>query len=259
MKKLIDSLRKYKIPARGVVHIGAHQGQEAEQYDKIGFEKVIWFEANPEIFCLLVENLKTKPHHLAFQSLLSDKDGDEVDFYVTANYGHSSSILEPLKEVGGVSNILKLKSSRFDKFVEKNNIGISACNVLNLDVQGAEKKVLLGMGQYLNNFDIIISEINLKTTYKGAVLFHELDSLFMSKGYVRIYTSAMDMYGEAGYINCNLINKKLTLFNRYWHLFTACFIELLVFLHIAQFFSKRKNLFFVSPIKSLYHKLMLKD
>ncbi len=45
--------QRYSITPRGVIHIGAHEGQELEQYLKLGAEKVILIEANPQIFTKL--------------------------------------------------------------------------------------------------------------------------------------------------------------------------------------------------------------
>ena len=48
--------------SKGILHVGAHRGSEAPVYEWFG-KKVIWIEANPEIFKALKENLfKYKCH-----------------------------------------------------------------------------------------------------------------------------------------------------------------------------------------------------
>jgi len=38
-----------KIKLRGVIHVGAHRGEEVFDYEKLGVEQVIWVEPNPDV------------------------------------------------------------------------------------------------------------------------------------------------------------------------------------------------------------------
>lgn len=53
VKFLIFSKAKH---SKRILHIGAHEGQELEEYVMLGFEGIFWVEANPEVF----ERLKNR-------------------------------------------------------------------------------------------------------------------------------------------------------------------------------------------------------
>src|SRR5689334_5871680 len=85
-------VRIYGLRPTGVLHLGAHEGEEAESYAKVGIDRVVWLEGNPE----LVEGLRKRVEprgHRVFQALVSDRVGEPVQFHVTNNF-QSSSILE---------------------------------------------------------------------------------------------------------------------------------------------------------------------
>ena len=42
--------KKNNIKLTGVIHVGAHRGEEIHQYEDLGVKQVIWVEPNPEIF-----------------------------------------------------------------------------------------------------------------------------------------------------------------------------------------------------------------
>ena len=59
--------RKYsQFNPRGVVHAGAHEGQELGEYHKLGIKKVIFIEANPKIFKRLEKNCAPYPDVICF-------------------------------------------------------------------------------------------------------------------------------------------------------------------------------------------------
>ena len=41
---------KYDITLTGVIHVGAHRGEEVNEYEDLGAKQVIWVEANPDVF-----------------------------------------------------------------------------------------------------------------------------------------------------------------------------------------------------------------
>ena len=109
---------KYKMKIRGIMHIGAHNCEEMEKYNKIGVKKenIIWIEANPYI----VQKMKQKDKEIRIiHGLITDKNDDDM-FFNVANNGQSSSIYEfgthsvNHPEVKYVGKII-LKSKRMDR------------------------------------------------------------------------------------------------------------------------------------------------
>lgn len=65
--------------AIGVLHIGAHYGQESSYYYQNGL-KVIWVEALPDIFKKLQSNISCYENLIAFCALVGDKNLIDNDF-----------------------------------------------------------------------------------------------------------------------------------------------------------------------------------
>ena len=95
---------------KNVLHIGADRGGELPQYKDIGVEKVVWVEANPDVYGELLENLKimniSEVESIPYNQLISDKDDVETDFNIY--YGWDAGHLVGNK---GMSSILKAKNS----------------------------------------------------------------------------------------------------------------------------------------------------
>lgn len=257
--QLLDhQLNKNNLQKKGMIHIGAHLGQEAETYNRMGFKNVIWMEANPELCTQLQDNV-SRYGHSVYNYLLSDSDSEDVNFFVTDNKGHSSSMLacsDKLLKAGlNVTKKLNLESARFDTFCKKNNINIDKYNCLNIDVQGAELKVLRGFGNMLKKFDFIVTEISLKRVYKGSVLFHELNDFLLENGFIKISTSAIGDMGEALYKRSDT---DVSYSSRLSSKVSSHFIEMLISLGIPQFFYKNRDGLFGSIIRSFYLKTIRK-
>lgn len=180
---------RHKIKATGVLHLGAHLGQEAEAYAAQGIRNVVWVEALPDIHMRLRKNVSNYPGHITFQACLSDKDDEEVVFRVASNEGQSSSYLEfgtHSTEHPSVvfTNSLKLKTSRLDTLLFRNGIALGERWFLNVDLQGAELKALRGMGGMLYRFDHAYIEVNERELYKGCPLVQEIDRYLGCFGFV---------------------------------------------------------------------------
>jgi FkbM family methyltransferase len=206
---LIDFIhlyQKYNLNIKGILHIGAHYCEELPKYKQIGIseEKIIWIEGNQKI----VQNISQKfPTIKIFNELISDKDNENVSFIITNN-GESSSILElkeHLKEHPQVYEVSResRKTITIDTFLNKNRIDSTNLNFVNIDIQGAELKALIGMKNYLKNVDYLYLEVNIKELYKECALLNEIDDYLSSLGFERKEISlTIHGWGDAFYIKC---------------------------------------------------------
>jgi len=192
---------------KNVLHIGADRGGELPQYQKIGVDKVVWVEANPEVYEELLENLKimniTDVDSLPFNCLISDKDDVETDFnlYYGWDAGHlvgnkgMSSILKAKNSWWGSEcyrGTIKLNSLTLDTFLERNNLGYDF-DLLNMDTQGAELMISQGATKVLENVKFINSEVTLyNAPYHSNPLFSELNEYFEKFGFKHIETELSD-------------------------------------------------------------------
>ncbi len=197
---------------RGVVHIGANIGEERQTYIDHSIEKVAWFEADPSTYEVLKTNVSSLRGHTAYNLLLADVDNKEVEFQVTSNkYGASSSMLELDKHLIHHPHVTvigkkKLKTSRFDTFVNGSELDMNDFNFLNIDVQGAELLVFKGAGDLMKYFDYVMTEINVAHLYKNCALLPQLDAFFENIGMFRLDTTMTHReWGDALYVKKTVI------------------------------------------------------
>ena len=202
---LNDLVRKYNIQFKGILHVGAHECEELNDYEKyITRDKILWVEALPNKF----ELCKNKYPGINIENAIVSDVVENVVFKVSNN-GQSSSILDfglhsqyhpdvhYITSFDGTTSLLK-------DILPKYNINY---NFLNFDIQGAELKALKGMEEYLYNVDYLYTEVNSDYVYKNCALVSELDEYLRQFGLVRIETCwTYCKWGDAFYIKENLIN-----------------------------------------------------
>ena len=158
---------------------------------------VICFGIDDEI----VYNVALGSDDVEAEMFISDKAGGMAN-----GATQSSSILEPkvhLTEHPEVTFPEKetITVKRFDNFVRSNNIDVLGYNMLNVDVQGYELEVFKGFGDYLNQIDIIIAEVNRDEVYKGCAMIGDIDA-YLSQYNLRqasVYWQSAS-WGDAVYV-----------------------------------------------------------
>ena len=153
---------------QNVVHIGADRGGELPQYRNLGAKKVVWVEANPDVYGELLENLGimniSEVESIPFNQLISDTDDVSTEFniYYGPDAGHlignkgMSSMLKaeyPVSEC--YKGSLELNALTLDTFLERNELGFDF-DMVNIDTQGAEFKVLKGASKLLEKIKYTI-------------------------------------------------------------------------------------------------------
>ena len=196
-------------PFKHIVHIGAHDGAEITDYANNGIESVVWVEASRRFMAPLYENTRkytgVKQEYL--NVCLSDVEGEEITFNISSN-GQSSSMLElgthatlyPHITYTGKETVI---TKRFDKLSIEKKLNIDRVDFINLDVQGAELKVLKGFGDLLSstNLKAIYTEINFEEVYKGCCLAADLDGYLAPFGFKRVLTRGeCKEWGDALYL-----------------------------------------------------------
>jgi FkbM family methyltransferase len=195
----LDNLKeKYNLKIMGVLHIGAHFGQEFATYKRLGIENVMFFEPIPSTFQKLKENVGDKA--ILVNTALGNIIGEVEMFIETINQGQSSSVLQPEHHLVQHPNIQfdgkeTVKITKLDNFIENKD----KYNFINIDVQGYELEVFKGGSEFLNHIDYIITEINGKKLYKDCVMLEELDDFLKNYGFRRIETEWFEIgqFGES--------------------------------------------------------------
>jgi FkbM family methyltransferase len=194
---------KYQADLKGIIHLGAHLGEEAKDYAEVGCNRVIWMEGNPALIPELKSNISIYPQNVVYNVLISDKDNSKVFFNIT-EFSQSSSILELgiTTEIHNTKVIERkeLTARRIDTFLSETDVDTKQYNFLNIDLQGYELTAIKSMGAILDNIDWIYTEVNSRHLYKKCTLMDELDLFLLKKGFRRVELYMTDWkWGDALY------------------------------------------------------------
>lgn len=194
---------KFKINVSGILHIGAHHCEELPIYLKYT-NKILWIEALPEI---VEENKKNNKELKIINAVVTDVDGDDIEFNITNNIKCSSIFdLHLHKDVHPeviVEKKIHLKTKTIKTIFKENNILDNDFNVLVMDIQGAELLALKGMGDIIKNIEYIYIEVSEKPMYKGSCLIDDVHNFLYDFGFERKYLMLLNNYGNAFYIKNN--------------------------------------------------------
>lgn len=193
------------VPKRGILHIGAHKCEERTLYHSIGIndENTLWVEAIDE----LVTTNKLNNINI-IQSVISDKDNEDVNFMITNNL-ESSSILNFKTHLIEHPHVFEtqrrlLKTTTLNTLYDKNNIPYDKYDFINLDIQGAELKALQGASKILPYINAIYCEVNENELYENCALLPELDDFLSNYNFKRVVTHITEYgWGDALYIKNN--------------------------------------------------------
>jgi FkbM family methyltransferase len=163
---------------RGIVHVGANDGQEREIYNDYGL-RVVWVEAIPDVYELLIKNIEPYVKQIAINALLTDAIGEKVKFYIANNNGASSSIFDLAlhkdiwPEVDYVRSI-ELETDTLDNLLSSRRVDQSEIDALVLDTQGSELLVLKGSERLLHRISYVKVEAADFEAYKGGATVESL-------------------------------------------------------------------------------------
>lgn len=185
-----DLIRRYNLQIKGVLHIGAHYGQEYNEYVRHGIKNIIFFEPLKNNFQTLLTNIQLSSTVTAHNIALGNTVGEIEMFVETANQGMSSSILEPILHLQQYPGIIfdKKETVRIDK-LDNIDYNKEDYNMINIDVQGYELEVFKGGKKALETIDIVYAEVNRDEVYKNCTRVDELDMFLNEFGFKRIITS----------------------------------------------------------------------
>jgi len=192
----------YKINIKGILHVGAHYGQEYPDYEKHAIKNMIFFEPSVSSYKELLKTLPKKRNIKTFNIALGNEVGEKEMYVETANRGMSSSLLEPGTHSTLYPNI-KFDTREMVKIDKLDNIDFdrSLYNMINIDVQGFELEVFKGATKTLEFVDIIYTEINLEEVYVKCCQVEDLDNFLKQFGFVRVLTQAPNKtWGDALYL-----------------------------------------------------------
>ena len=196
-------IKKFDIKVNGILHVGAHKCEEYNTYQNIT-SNILWIEAFPE---LVEECKKIYPEINIINSVVSDKDNDTIEFFISSNSKCSSIMdFDYHKELYPeiiMNSKITLQTKKIITLYRENGINDKSYNLLVIDIQGAELMALNGMENLINSFDAVYVEVAEKALYKGGCTLEDLDIFFIKNKFSRKYLMLLNEYGNAFYIKKN--------------------------------------------------------
>lgn len=186
--------------AGGVLHIGAHEGQESLLYGHLGVP-VLWIEAMPDKFKILQTRIAEYPNQKSKCFLLGDVEGSLVSFYISSNNGASSSIFLPKEDSNlpfQMTNTIQLSMRRLDCVLDRTEI--SRYRHWVIDVQGAELLVLEGAGDLIEFCNSLVVEAKRESFYEGGTKWKELLHFLLERGFIPLWQVGQDDEDNAYFV-----------------------------------------------------------
>ena len=197
MSSRFSYFEENNIQLNGVIHVGAHRGEEINEYGDLGAKTVIWVEANPEVFdemCIMLTNAEANIDSHAFQYAASTEDHGTAEFnryygpdagHLVGNKGCSSLLKAEGRFEEWYKDTIEVETITIDTILEEEGFNAEDFQLLNMDVQGAELMVLRGSEKVLDNVKWVTTEATWEDPdYIDNVMYDELKSFLESKGFV---------------------------------------------------------------------------
>lgn len=201
-----DVVRKYNMQIKGVIQIGAHWAEEYPQYKNLGIKKMIFIEPCKDAFEEMSRRVKDDDATL-IQCGCGEEEGIFQMYTEHTNQGQSNSLLQPKDHLAQHSdvifnsyemiNVRKLDNIEFDR---------SLYNMLNIDVQGFEDRVLRGATETLKHIDYLYTEVNRSEMYSTCALVDQLDALLSDFKRVETGWASENLgWGDAVFVRSSLL------------------------------------------------------
>jgi len=193
---ILSNVNSFKLTHKTIVDIGANDGTDSVRLAS-AFPNSMVYSFEP------VEKLKGKRlPNIRFHNLaLGDYDGVST-FYSNENSKVNSLFYSKYFK----SKEIQVPISRMDTFAKNHNIGI--IDIVWIDAQQGELKVLKGFGSLLKDVSIIYTEVCYKPYYENGVLYRKLRDYIEKRGFIMVYNRPLinSPHGSAIFINKKMLS-----------------------------------------------------
>jgi FkbM family methyltransferase len=172
---------------RTVFEVGAYDGRDALRYAEMFPEAHVFaFEPVPESFALVASKAAACPRITGFNVAVADEPG-HAEFHLS-NWIDASSLLRP-KATGSTFDAYQASSRSITVPVDTLDAvcareGIDRVNLLKMDAQGAELRILHGATALFarGGVDMVYAEVHFIESYEGAARFDQVMAWLLERG-----------------------------------------------------------------------------
>jgi FkbM family methyltransferase len=174
------------IAVENITYVGANDGLMARRIDEAFPNRHFYLiEPVPSTFQKLVDNLSSRPN-MEFFNLATGEKEEILEMFVD-DFSPASSLLpyegRAIREFPflGKGHAIKVQLMPLDEILK--NCGATEVDMLIMDVQGYEDKVLKGAEKTLKSCKVVISELSLQNLYKGSSTFDSVYRVLVREGF----------------------------------------------------------------------------
>lgn len=174
-KKLVS---KYSLKADGVIHVGAHHATEHKDYAAASIKRFVYIEPCATTFNVLRNKFAAHHHIQLFNCACGEVDGEAIMYTGSQNQGQSNSLLKMDKHLQ-IHPGITLPDTELVNVRRLDSLGLAhkGYQLLVMDCQGFENRVLKGSELTLKQINWVYTEINKTSVYHDCALVDEIDSL----------------------------------------------------------------------------------
>lgn len=197
---------KYSIKADGAIHCGAHHAQEHPDYVAAGIKRFVYIEPCAAAFNVLKNKFAAHHHIQLFNVACGEVECEQAMYTGSQNEGQSNSLLKMHKHTL-IHPGITLPNTELVTVKRLDSLGLAhkGHQLLVMDCQGFEGRVLKGATETLKQVNFVYTEVNKDEVYQGCTLVGELDELLNE--FDRVETGAWvgGMWSDSLYIRRNTI------------------------------------------------------
>lgn len=207
---LKEAIARHDLKIRGIIHVGAHWGQELQDYRAHGINDIVFIEPCLEAFKILEAKVGQDPHIILFNCACADREVVGEMFVAHHNQGQSNSLLKPKKHLDYYPEI-QFTTTETVSVIPLDNLHFHRrfYNLLMMDTQGAELLVLKGATMTLETIDYIYAEVNDQELYVDNAMVADLDAYLVDFRRVDTHWAGLHGWGDAIYVRKTLLKPEM--------------------------------------------------
>ena len=220
-KKVINFFKKEKLNINLLVDVGAHEGETSNLFSKyLNIKKIYCFEPSSINYNNLKKKIVKKENIFLFNFGLGDRDGEE-------NFNQlEESSSSTLVELNQKSKYFLKKKKILNLFIKKNfkifsqtvnimklknfmhNKSIKYIDILKIDTEGYEMKVIKGAEEKIKNIEYIYFEHHFDDMLKKDYTLSDIHNYLVKNGFEKKIKIKMFFRKSFEYIYKNKNNRK---------------------------------------------------